>query len=272
MQVFKTCLVIGAFVIKTATYAQVDDSTLRKVDLQGAVNFRDIGGYKTNDGKTIKWGKIYRAAEINKLTNQDALALEKRKITTDIDFRGLEESKKAPDALWNKANYIRCGAGSETNQNWMQTLKSTVNGDSLMISYYQKIDSLGLRYKTLFNVLLSQNEKDAIVYHCTAGKDRTGIATALVLYSLGVPKQTIWNDYEASNYYRQSDNNRMIQMITAFGVSKNVAESMITVKPSYLEATWQAITKQYGSIDAFLEKELGIGKKEKEILRKKYIE
>ncbi|MFX6230656.1 tyrosine-protein phosphatase, partial [Acinetobacter baumannii] len=83
------------------------------VDLQGAVNFRDIGGYKTNDGKTIKWGKIYRAAEINKLTNQDALALEKRKITTDIDFRGLEESKKAPDALWNKANYIRCGAGSE---------------------------------------------------------------------------------------------------------------------------------------------------------------
>ncbi|WP_164139843.1 tyrosine-protein phosphatase, partial [Stenotrophomonas maltophilia] len=71
-------------------------------DLQGAVNFRDIGGYKTNDGKTIKWGKIYRAAEINKLTNQDALALEKRKITTDIDFRGLEESKKAPDALWNK--------------------------------------------------------------------------------------------------------------------------------------------------------------------------
>ncbi|MFX5464860.1 tyrosine-protein phosphatase, partial [Acinetobacter baumannii] len=81
--------------------------------------------------------------------------------------------------------------------------------------------------KTLFSVLLSQNEKDAIVYHCTAGKDRTGIATALVLYSLGVPKQTIWKDYEASNYYRQSDNNRMIQMITAFGVSKNVAESMI---------------------------------------------
>ncbi|MFK5108492.1 tyrosine-protein phosphatase, partial [Klebsiella pneumoniae] len=76
MQIFKTCLVIGAIVIKTATYAQVDDSTLRKVDLQGAVNFRDIGGYKTNDGKTIKWGKIYRAAEINKLTNQDALALE----------------------------------------------------------------------------------------------------------------------------------------------------------------------------------------------------
>lgn len=141
-----------------------------------------------------------------------------------------------------------------------------------MISYYQKIDSLGLRYKTLFNVLLSQNEKDAIVYHCTAGKDRTGIATALVLYSLGVPKQTIWKDYEASNYYRQSDNNRMIQMITAFGVSKNVAESMITVKPSYLEATWQAITKQYGSIDTFLEKELGVGKKEKEILRKKYVE
>ncbi|MFX5812870.1 tyrosine-protein phosphatase, partial [Acinetobacter baumannii] len=69
-----------------------------------------------------------------------------------------------------------------------------------------------------------------------------------------------------------SDNNRMIQMITAFGVSKNVAESMITVKPSYLEATWQAITKQYGSIDAFLEKELGVGKKEKEILRKKYVE
>lgn len=254
------------------SYAQINDSTQRKVGLQGAVNFRDIGGYQSNSGKTVKWGKLYRAAEINKLTEEDRIELERRNITTDIDFRGLEESKKAPDALWKNADYIRCGAGSESSQNWMQTLKSTTNGDSLMISYYEKIDSLGLRYKTLFSVLLSKKEDQAVVYHCSAGKDRTGIATALILYSLGVPKQTIWKDYEASNYYRQSDNNRMIQMISSFGVAKNVAESMIAVKPSYLDATWQAIIKRYGSIDAFLEKELGVGSKEKEILQKKYLE
>lgn len=272
MRVFKFIFVFFASACALTSVGQVNDSAQRKVSLQGAVNFRDIGGYKTREGKKVKWGKIYRSGEINKLTAEDIILLEKRNITTDIDFRGLDESKKAPDVIWKERKYIRCGAGSEAVQNWMQAMKNIQNGDSLMISYYAKIDSLGLRYATLFQQLLTQKENEALVYHCTAGKDRTGIATALVLYSLGVPKEIIWDDYEASNYYRLSDNNRLIQMIAAFGITKNVAESMIAVKASYLDATWNALIKKYGSIDAFLSKELGIGEKEKAILREKYLE
>ncbi|MBA4197379.1 MAG: hypothetical protein C0459_07480 [Chitinophaga sp.] len=272
MRITAICLFLSIIIISTKSNCQITDSSQRKVYLQGCVNFRDIGGYKTSTNKTVKWGKIYRSAEINKLTQQDINELEKRNITTDIDFRGLEEAKKAPDAVWKNVDYIRCGAGSETNMNWIQALRTATNGDSLMITYYEKIDSLGLRYKTLFSKLLTQKNNEAIVYHCTAGKDRTGIATALILYTLGVPMQKIFEDYEASNYYRQADNNRMIQMISTMGTNKNVAESIVTVKASFLQATLNKIITQYGSVDNFLEKELGIGAKEKAMLQSKFLE
>jgi protein-tyrosine phosphatase len=252
--------------------AQINDSTKRMVHLSSNVNFRDIGGYKTKDGKQVKWGMIYRSAEINKLNETDLNELEKRKITVDFDFRGFEESKKAPDVLWKNLQYIRCGAGSETTTNWIQSLRGVKNGDSLMISFYTKIDSFGIKYKPLFNHLLNQNKNEATLYHCSAGKDRTGIATALILYALDVPEETIIEDYKASNYYRENENKKMTQMISSIGVDKNVAASMMLVKESYLKATAQEIIKHYGSIDNFLEKELGIGEKEKQILRSKFLE
>lgn len=84
--------------------------------------------------------------------------------------------------------------------------------------------------------------------------------------------QKIFEDYEASNYYRQADNNRMIQMISTMGTNKNVAESIVTVKASFLQATLNKIITQYGSVDNFLEKELGIGAKEKAMLQSKFLE
>jgi protein-tyrosine phosphatase len=87
-----------------------------------------------------------------------------------------------------------------------------------------------------------------------------------------VPVPTIMEDYEASNYYRKTDNNRMIQMISSMGINANVAASMVMVKTSFLQATFNKIIIQYGSIDTFLEKELGIGAKEKAILQSKYVE
>lgn len=258
--------------LSTHLTAQINDSSIRMIHLSANVNFRDIGGYKTNSGKQVKWNMIYRSAEINKLTEADLNELEKRKINFDFDFRGLEESKKAPDILWKNVQYIRCGAGSESTFNWIQSLKNIKDGDSLMLSFYTKIDSFGIKYKPLFIHLLNQNDNEATLYHCSAGKDRTGIATAFILYSLDVPEETIFEDYEATNYYRENENKKMQQMMSQSGIDKNVVASMMLAKRNYLKATFQEIIKQYGSLDNFLEKELGISSKEKEILKKKFLE
>jgi len=251
--------------------AQIADSSLRRIPLQGAVNFRDVGGYTTTDGKKVVWGKIYRSSALSKLTDADLTELYNRRITSVFDFRNLEEAENAPDTLWQNAVYLRCGAGSEVLNGWSTVLKTQTNGDSLFTSFYGDVDSLGARYRPLFKKLLNQSKREAVVYHCSSGKDRTGIATALILHALGVPQETIWQDYEASNFYRKKENDRTISILVANGYPKGVAEDLARVKPSYLQTTWDALNKKYGSVDAFLEKELGMGPAEIKQLREKYV-
>jgi protein-tyrosine phosphatase len=257
--------------VTSSLHAQVSDSTLRRVPLQGAVNFRDVGGYQTMDGKKVVWGKIYRSSALSKLTDADRTELYNRRITSVFDFRNLEEALNAPDTLWQDAVYLRCGAGSEILNGWGPVLKTQATGDSLFFSFYGDVDSLGARYKPLFQKLLSQPKREAVVYHCSSGKDRTGIATALVLHALGVPEETIWKDYEASNFYRKKENERTVSILIANGYPKGVAEDLAIVKPTYLKATWDSLNKKYGSVDLFMEKELGIGPAEVKQLRDKYV-
>jgi protein-tyrosine phosphatase len=267
-------LFLGLFCISlfaSSLQAQVADSNFRRIPLQGAVNFRDVGGYKTTDGKKVVWGKIYRSSALSKLTESDRTELYNRRITSIFDFRNLEEALNAPDTLWQGAVYLRCGAGTEVLNTWGPILKTQTTGDSLFNSFYGDVDSLGARYKPLFQKLLNQPKREAVVYHCSSGKDRTGIATALVLHALGVPEETIWKDYEASNFYRKKENERTIPILIANGYPKGVAEDLAKVKPSYLQTTWDALKKKYGSVDIFMEKELGVGPDEVKKLREKYV-
>ncbi len=114
---------------------------------------------------------------------------------------------------------------------------------------------------------------DALLFHCTAGKDRTGIAAALLLYALGVPYQTIREDYEATNYYRSANNEQMIKAISAsMRVSDSVARAMMGAKGSYLDTTFEAIRTQYGSVDHYLAEQLGLDQPKLAILKAKYLE
>src|SRR5471030_2097110 len=98
-------LLIGLYV-SFAAYAQVADSSKRHVVLQGAANFRDIGGYTTADGHHVKWGEIYRSADMSKLTDADLVVLKDKKITYDVDLRGHQEQTQAPDKINPGTDYI----------------------------------------------------------------------------------------------------------------------------------------------------------------------
>ena len=266
-------LVLFLFVT-CAVMAQVTDSSMRHVPLQGAVNFRDLGGYATADGHHVKWHMLYRSADISKLTSADLDTLKARHVDYDVDLRGVAESAKAPDRLNPGTDYILCPAGSDSmNGAMFRDLSKVTNGDSLMSMFYTNTAYLTPRYKPMFGKLLQVPDHEALVFHCTAGKDRTGIAAALVLYALGVPYSTIREDYEATNYYRAADNDRMMKVVaTTMHVSEPVARSMMGAKGEYLDETFNAIRTQYGSVDRYLAEQLGLDETKLVILRQKYLE
>ncbi|MFC4231356.1 tyrosine-protein phosphatase [Parasediminibacterium paludis] len=258
-----------------ATFAQINDSTQRQVKLQGAVNVRDLGGYATKSGKAVKWGKIYRSAEINNLTPTDLDTLRNRKIDYVLDFRGPAEFTTAPDKLPVGATRISLPSGSEDvgdRGKMMQSMMKATTGDSIMLPFYANIAPFTNRYKPMFETLLHHAKDSAVLFHCTAGKDRTGIAAALILYALGVDEQTIMNDYLASNYYRQRDSERMkTLLVNTYHMKESVVNDVMGVNEKYLNATFTAIKAQYGSVDNYLKKEMGLGTKEIKQLREAYL-
>ncbi|MDE1190778.1 MAG: tyrosine-protein phosphatase [Arachidicoccus sp.] len=255
--------------------AQITDSAKREVKLQGAVNFRDLGGYQTKDGKHVKWGKIYRSAALNNLTEEDLQTLENLKIAVDADFRGPYEVSLAPDRIPGNVHRISLPAGSKDagKPSNLKQMLSAKDKDSGIIAFYSNTSILRDRYKPVFDSLLSISPDSALLFHCSAGKDRTGIGAALVLYVLGVQQETIWNDYLASNYYRR---NTIIkdsaQMVNVFHISPDQAKNLAGVKREYLQATYDAINKQYGSLDNFLKQDLGLNNSKIKELRRKYLE
>jgi protein-tyrosine phosphatase len=262
----KVQLLFAAICFAGSVNAQVADSAKRKVELKGAVNFRDLGGYATADGHHVKWGKVYRSADMSKLTDQDLTVLSSRKIA-------YEESKKAPDRLNPNTDYILCPAGSDSVGNMMQSFKGKTSGDSVMEAYYSNTKYLADRYKPFFGKLLNLPADKGLVFHCSAGKDRTGIGAALLLYSLGVPYNTIVNDYEASNYYRAAENEKMVKsMVKYMQINEGVAKDVLSVKKQYLEATFTAIKQQYGSVDKYLKTQIGLSDADIKSLKKKFLE
>ena len=272
----KKMLVIALLgVTVLAAKAQVADSALRHVVLKGAANFRDLGGYTTANGLHVKWGKVYRSADMSQLTEADLAELKKRNIAFDVDFRGTAESAQAPDKLNPGTDYILCPAGSDNMGAWMKALikAKPAQGDSLMIDFYSKTEFLAARYKPFFEKLLAVSDKQSLVFHCSAGKDRTGIGAALFLYALGVPYQTITDDYLASNYYRKDINQQSINAMVGFmHIDKDVATAMLSVKQTYLDATFNAIKQQYGSVDNFLATQLGLNAAKIKQLKAMYLQ
>jgi protein-tyrosine phosphatase len=268
----KKILIIIALFLPTLSFAQLADSARRLVHLKGALNFRDVGGYQTKDGKIVKWNRVFRSASINGLTDSDMDTLKVKNIYTVIDLRGNKESAMAPDRLLDGTDYVLSPAGSDSIPTSQQMASLMKNGDFLNDFYGTGgIRYFGERYKPVFQKLLQLKDNAALLYHCTGGRDRTGMTTALFLYILGVPQKTIEQDFTASNVYLQPMMGKMYEpMSKATGLSADEIKRKMELRPELIETFFKAIKKKYGSIENFMEKEMGIGKAETEILREKY--
>lgn len=241
----------------------------RAVALEGGSNFRDLGGYPGATGKTVKWGHIYRSADVSKLTDADLKILESRNIATVCDLRGPSELATSPDRLPTGVTYVNLPAGSENVQ--ANANYAAMNRDSMMRATYSRTNHLKAKYKPMFDQLLVLDDTKALMFHCTAGKDRTGMGAALVLSALGVDRATILKDYAATDVYWKQGRERVAQMMKQGGSDMTQMAKMLAADPAYLQTFFTTIDTQYGSMDNFLTTEMELTPEKLVMLRTKYL-
>lgn len=251
----------------------------REIDMENTVNFRDIGGIPTQDGRHTKWGMIYRSGELSELTEEDLAYMKTIDIKAILDFRTDEEIEEKPDMYPDGVKWFHVPVGNMNKGNMKEMFAEIRNADpetydsgALMESISESLFKSQEAYKTLFNDLLN-DETTPLLFHCTAGKDRTGHASALILTALGVDEETIYNEYTLSNYFRYENNEETVKKAAKFyGVDQRILRPMMGVKRSYLKTGMDIIKKEYGSVQNYLEKEIGIDSLMQAKLKQKFLE
>lgn len=229
--------------------------------MEGAYNVRDLGGYVTTEGRSVKWGKAVRSGDLDKLTDNDLQYLNNFPIRTYIDFRDAAEAAmtpdKQPDSVVNTF-HLPVDAGNLMQMHGLSFEK----GEKLMeeINRILVTQSQGT-YKEFFRIA-SDEQNLPLLFHCSAGKDRTGFAAALLLAALGVDRKTIMEDYMLSSDYLKE---KYAEDIRAYPI----LEPLMTVRPSYLEAAFEVIDKEFGGIENYLKNQLNV---DFEALKKIYTE
>lgn len=253
----------------------------RLVLLDGAINFRDIGGYKNKDGQTVKWNKIYRSDALNSLSYRDKIKLAKLNIKVDCDLRSAYEKKSAPDDLWSGVQYVDVPLYSEK-------IAETGKAENKLYRFFHHIPDMkdnfiGQIYQRtllsphseeefakVFAQLLELPEDAGLVYHCSAGKDRTGMTSALILMALGVDDDTIARDYLLTNTlydFAISKNLPSKDELSAMVAKMNVTKG----EGPAIRGITETIRGGWGDFDTFFKKELGFSQSDLEQLRKMYL-
>jgi len=254
--------------------AQLKDSATRLIRMQGAYNFRDAGGYITKEGSHVVSGKVFRSADISKLTDDDLELMSQKHIYTVIDFRGHKEAAKAPDKILPGTRYQLCPAGSDSLPDQAQMAVLLQQGGFLNKMYGEaSLPYFGDRYRPLFQALLTLPDTTALLFHCTGGRDRTGMANALFLYALGVPQDIIEQDFVASNVYLSAmpmHEKMFSSLAAASGLSAAQVRNEMELRPELIRTFFASINKRYGSMEQFMQQELGVGPNELKLLKSKY--
>lgn len=264
-----------------------EKSPSNHVPLQGQPNFRDLGGLKTADGRTVKPGLIYRSGELSRLSDQDITTLQELGIKTVVDFRSEEEVEwNGEDRLPAGANYVALRLQPGNLGPVLYSAVATGDASLLPDNVLADANRANIREATaqmsgLFNAL-SDPANLPLVLHCTHGKDRTGVASAVVLMALGVPPELAKKDYLQSNDYRQEENEELMAELSGTIVANQGAASspedlakfkaLLYLEPSFFEAILDEIEKQYGSLESYLEDSLGIGAAQVKDLRDRLTE
>lgn len=255
----------------------------RKLPFTGAHNFRDLGGYKTEDGRRIKWGKIYRSDNLHSLTDEDVKYLSRLNIKSVVDFRSDEERESEPDRLTPDMTQVLLPIkfqpkelDDETLKNLMKNLTfGTLDSSNLLTDFNIVIvKDFAEEYKKFFRHVI-ENNAEPIVFHCTAGKDRAGFASAMILTVLGVPREKVIEDYLLTNTYVKDhvDSEMLeIELKTFFRADTDNLRKINLVAERYIQAAFDTIDSEWGGMDNYISTALSLTEEDILKLQNFYLE
>lgn len=250
------------------TYHRGMTTPPRRLALAGSTNFRDLGGYAGRDGRNVRWRRLFRSDHLGALTPDDLTQLSGLGLTQVLDFRGTQE--RAAMACGVPGVAVHTLSIEPTVVQGMQDLLAagaTLTPQATVALMEQTYRDFVLgnspRFAEFFGLLLDSDAP--LVFHCTAGKDRTGFAAALILSALGVPRSVVMQDFLLTNdFYRQP------KVVSAFA-SQEVLDVLWRVQAGFLDAALQTVETGYGSVDDYLEKALGVGPAQRKRLEQLYL-
>lgn len=249
----------------------------RVLPLQGGQNFRDLGGYPAAGGRHVRWGLLYRSGSMHFLTAADFTTLDRLGIRTVCDFRDTGERRlepvnwpagKAPRVFADDYRMDTGGMGVTAGA----AMPTAEQARATMTGLYPRLlTQFNGQYRRMFAELLAG--RAPLAFNCTAGKDRTGVAAALLLTALGVPRQTVVQDYLLTN--QNFDPRKVVQSDDQASQSwrklpPQVLRAYMAADPSYIGAVFKVVDGHAGGVDGYLHDELGLSAADLQRLRRMY--
>ena len=284
-------LLMMAFLIPTSVFAQ------QFLPVKGIVNARDLGGYTMLDGRIVESGRLLRSAHLADATDEDIRNLERLPVTAVIDFRKEQEKvgkvdREVPGARYTSLPVDPSGnamatATEEEKKKFSGQKKFDVRKVIVFAAFNKKAQAVAREmYPTLlfdpdcqqqfarFFRLVLETDHGAVLFHCTQGKDRTGIASALLLAALGADRETIVADFDATNRVYEKDVRKYSRRVKFWGGKEEevaVVKSFLGANTDNFVAALDEVERRYGSLEAYLKGPLGLTESDLGTLRERFL-
>jgi len=247
------------------------DVATRNINIPGIQNFRDLGGYPSYPNhKTVRWGKIYRSGEINRLRKGSLKEMKNLGIRTIIDLRMPEEKITKSATLEKNFSVVSIPIATGNMQEIVAGVQDrSIRSDTVYRIVERMNRELITRYtpefRKIFDLLLNEDNYPVVI-HCTTGKGRTGVVSALILAALDVNEDNIMEDYRLSNDYFN------IPQASGFAYnlpvrSQEAITTLFSAREDFLNAAKEEAERQYGDIPTYLHEGIGLSKQELKHLR-----
>jgi protein-tyrosine phosphatase len=244
-------------------------SRRRHLGLDGADNFRDLGGYETSDGRRVAWGRIYRSGHLGRLTPNDVAAIERLGIRLVCDLRASSEraemasrlpTSDPPDVIWLPVDFPALEPGLVRRRLLGRHFGPGALAETVLAAYRAYATDFVASFGGVLAALAEPRHVPALI-HCNGGKDRTGFAAALVLLALEVPRATILEDYLLTNSLTRWTTRRrawLVFLASRLSMRPREMRALLEAREPYLEAAFATMEAQHGTIDAYLRAALGV--------------
>ena len=263
----------------------------RRIALEGQPNFRDLGGYETADGRRVRWGRLYRSGELGELTEADVAYL------TDVvgvrlvcDLRSPGEVAELADVALGDAGRVEIPIYDDSvdpvaiEEGILAGDLSVADPELLVDGNRRFVTDMTAEYAELM-ARVTDPANHPTNLHCTAGKDRAGWGAAVILLALGVPEETVMEDYLLSGVYRAEENEATLTQVRAVvaairGIDPAAVpdadldglRALIDVRPEFLQAAFDAVADTYGDVETYLTEGLGLTPEALEAFRDEMLE